>query len=75
MNALMSCDTRAGSVPKARVAIIGFRGSELTSATGAKLMCTPAAREACPVSSANSRTAASAPAPSASNAIACGNNG
>ena len=43
-NALASAPTRAGSSPNERMLMTGLRGLLLTSATGAKLMCTPSAR-------------------------------
>ncbi len=40
--------TRAGSSPNERMLITGLRGLLLTSATGAKSMCTPSARDSAP---------------------------
>ena len=42
--ALTSDDTRAGSLENERLLMIGFVGSSLTSATGAKFQLTPSAR-------------------------------
>src|SRR2546429_1912770 len=42
--AVTSDDTRAGSLENERLLMIGFVGSSLTSATGAKFQFTPSAR-------------------------------
>jgi hypothetical protein len=62
--------TFAGSSPNERMLITGLRGLLFTSATGAKLTCTPSARDSTPVMRAASRTSAASPA--APNAIARG---
>ena len=63
--------TTAGSSPNERVLMTGLRGLLLTSATGAKLTCTPRARASTAVMRPASNASPSSPA--APNAIARGN--
>ena len=65
-----SRDTTAGSSPNERVLMTGLRGLLLTSATGAKLTCTPRARASTAVMRPASNASPSSPA--APNAIARG---